>query len=70
LSLIGLPAAPLWGVVAALANFVLYLGPAVVAAALLVAGTVVFDGAESFLPAAVFVGLNAMEGQFVTPTLL
>lgn len=70
LSLIGLPAAPLWGVIATLANFVLYLGPAVVAAALLMAGLVVFDGAESFLPAAIFVGLNAIEGQFVTPTLL
>ena len=70
LTLIGLPAAPLWGVVAALANFVLYLGPAVVAAALVIAGTVSFDGATAFLPAAVFIGLNATEGQFVTPTLL
>lgn len=70
LSIIGLPAAPLWGVIAALANFVLYLGPAVIAAALVVAGTVSFDGAASFLPAAVFVGLNATEGQFVTPSLL
>ena len=70
LSLIGLPAAPLWGVIATLANFVLYLGPAAVAAALLVAGTVSFDGPESFLPAALFIGLNAIEGQFVTPTLL
>lgn len=70
LSLIGLPGAPLWGLIAALANFVLYLGPATVAAALLVAGTIAFDGAAAALPAAVFVGLNAMEGQFVTPTLL
>lgn len=70
LSLVGLPGAPLWGLIGALANFVLYLGPATVAAALLVAGTVVFDGAAALLPAAVFIGLNAMEGQFVTPTLL
>ena len=70
LSLLGLPAAPLWGLVAALANFVVYLGPAVVAFALLMAGTMSFDGAAAFLPALVFVGLNATEGQFVTPTLL
>lgn len=70
LSLIGVPAAPLWGVVAALANFVIYLGAAMTAAALLIAGTVSFDGLTAFLPAAVFVTLNAIEGQFVTPTLL
>ncbi|MEL0439110.1 AI-2E family transporter [Phycobacter sp. K97] len=70
LSLAGLPAAPLWGVIAALANFVVYLGPAIVAAALLLAGTVHFDGAMAFAPSALFIGLNTIEGQFVTPTLL
>lgn len=70
LSLLGMPTAPLWGVIAALANFVVYLGPAIVAAALLLAGTVHFDGALSIVPAALFIGLNAIEGQFVTPTLL
>lgn len=70
LSLIGLPAAPLWGVIAAIANFVLYLGPATVAALLIAAGTIAFDGASALLPTAVFVGLNMIEGQFVTPTLL
>lgn len=67
LGLIGLPGAPLWGLIAALANFVLYVGPALVALALGVAGVVAFDGFVSVLPAAVFVALNFTEGQFVTP---
>lgn len=70
MTLIGLPAAPLWGVIGALANFVVFLGPAVVATALIVAGSMTFHGFSVFLPTAVFVGLNTIEGQFVTPTFL
>ncbi|PTQ74916.1 AI-2E family transporter [Celeribacter persicus] len=70
LAAIGLPGAMLWGVVAALMNFILYIGPAMVAAALVVAGIMGFDGPLSFAPAATFVMLNMMEGQFVTPTLV
>jgi predicted PurR-regulated permease PerM len=51
-------------------NFILYLGPACVAVALLVAGIVVFDGPTVLLPPALFVGLNLLEGQFVTPMLV
>lgn len=68
--LIGLPSPVLWGVLAALMNFILYLGPALVALALLIAGIVVFDGFELALPPLVFVGLNILEGQFITPLLV
>lgn len=67
---IGMPGYMIWGAAAGLMNFVVYLGPALVAAAALVAGTAVFDGGMSFVPAAAYVGLNLIEAQFVTPTLV
>ncbi|NSX54346.1 AI-2E family transporter [Parasulfitobacter algicola] len=70
LHLIGVPSPVLWGVVAFFANFVLYLGPAMVAIALLICGIIVFDGPISFAPAAAFLILNMTEGQFVTPSLV
>lgn len=66
----GVPGAPVWGLLAFLANFVLYLGPASFAVALLYAGVATFDGAMALLPSAAFVGLNFIEGQFVTPALV
>ena len=67
---IGMPGPLTWGIVAFLLNFILYLGPIVVAGCLVVAGSLNFTGLEAFLPAAVYVGLNALEGQFVTPSLV
>ena len=70
MQLIGLPNAPLWGVIAFLINYILYLGPAVLAVALVFAGIAAFDGLRVLLPALIYLGLNSTEGQFVTPTLL
>lgn len=67
---LGMPYAPLWGFAAFLVNFVLYLGPAAFAVALLLGGIVAFEGPISFAPAAAYVLLNATEGQFVTPSLV
>lgn len=67
LHLIGLPNGILWGVMAALFNFIVYLGPVIVSLALLVAGVAAFDGALSLAPAAIFTALNFIESQFVTP---
>lgn len=67
---IGMPGAVLWGVMAFLVNFVVYLGPAVFVVALLFAGVARFDGALALLPAATFVVFNGIEGQFVTPALV
>ncbi len=67
---IGLPGALIWGLAAFLVNYVLFLGPAMFTVALLVGGILAFDGAASFIPAAVYVGMNVTEGQFVTPSLV
>jgi len=70
LSAYGLPGAPVWGIVVGLANYVIYLGPAVTAVALLLAGTVAFDGIAAVLPMLIYLGINLMEAQFVTPLVI
>ncbi|MEO1563423.1 MAG: AI-2E family transporter [Pseudomonadota bacterium] len=65
-----MPAPVLWGIMAFLLNYILYLGPIALAGTLLVTGLVVFDGPISFAPAAVYLAINATEGQFVTPALV
>ncbi|MHA3976826.1 AI-2E family transporter [Halovulum sp. GXIMD14794] len=70
LHLIGMPSPILWGVIAAAMNFILYLGPALVALSLAISGIVVYDGAATLLPPLVFVALNVAEGQFITPALV
>lgn len=65
---IGLPGAPVWGLVAFLSNFVLYLGPACFFVAMLYAGVAGFDGPMALVPALCYLGLNFTEAQFVTPS--
>ncbi|ANT59844.1 MULTISPECIES: AI-2E family transporter [unclassified Salipiger] len=67
---IGMSGAPIWGIAAALLNFVLYVGPAAMAAGLLLNGLVAFDGLMSFAPMAIYLALNMCEAQFVTPGLV
>lgn len=70
MTLVGLPQPVLWGLAAFLFNFILYLGPATLAVAFLVAGILTFEGAMSVVPAVIYVSLNMTEGQFVTPALV
>ncbi|MCZ0812639.1 MAG: AI-2E family transporter [Pseudomonadota bacterium] len=70
LALIGLPGPFIWGLTAALANFILYMGPMMVTAGLVIAGLVAFDGLMTFLPAAIFLSFNMIESQFATPAFL
>ncbi|SEM47946.1 Predicted PurR-regulated permease PerM [Roseovarius tolerans] len=70
LALIGMPAPIIWGMGAALLNFILYAGPMVVVGALLLAGLIVFDGLMILAPAAIFLMLNMIEAQFVTPSMV
>lgn len=70
LMLIGLPGPLLWGLAAALLNFILYLGPVVMVGGLFFAGLVAFDGLMSFAPPAIFLALNMIEAQFVTPSFV
>ncbi len=64
----GMPQPALWGLATFLLNFILYLGPILVATALLVTGIVMFDGVFSIVPALTFVFFNMIEAQFVTPS--
>ena len=69
--LVGMPNPWLWGAMAALFNFVPYLGPVAVMAILLVAGLLTFDSIPRALaaPGAFFL-LNLTEAYGVTPLLL
>lgn len=68
--LIGMPAPFVWGAVATLLNFVLYLGPLVLTFSLFLAGLVAFNGVMVFLPPIIFLILNVTESQLVTPGLI
>ncbi|SHH19743.1 AI-2E family transporter [Marivita hallyeonensis] len=70
LSALGLPMAYAWGAAAAVMNFLLYVGPAIMVGALLLAGILNFDGLMVIAPAAVYLAINAMEAQFVTPSVV
>lgn len=70
LQVMGLPGSIVWGIAAAILNFVVYIGPAAVALGLLFAGIAAFDGFAAFGPMLIFIGLNGIEGQFVTPALI
>ena len=67
---IGMPSPMVWGLLACLLNFILYLGPLMLIAMLTVTGLVVFDGAMSFVPPAIYIAMNGIEAQFVTPTMV
>ena len=70
LAVIGLPGPIIWGIAAALLNFILYAGPIVVIGGLLLAGLIVFDGLMMLAPAAIFLTINMIEAQFVTPAMV
>lgn len=66
--IIGVPSAALWGVIAALANFVVFIGPACVAVLMFAVGLTEYDTlGASLIPVAVYLSLNTLEAQFVTP---
>jgi len=69
--LLGVANAPLWGVAVALANFMPFIGIAIMALITLGVGIVSFDDPIiAFAPFAVVVGLNMIESQFVTPMVV
>jgi predicted PurR-regulated permease PerM len=68
---IGMPSAALWGALAAILNFVVYLGPAVMAAILFAVGLTQYDSlGGSLMPPLVYLGVNLIEAQFVTPQVI
>ncbi len=70
---IGLPVqqALLWGTLAAVLNFVPYVGPMIGVGAMLLMGFVSFHNLfASLLPAMIYLGLHVLEGEIVTPIIL
>ena len=71
LYLIGVPSALLWGAIATLTNFVPFIGPAIMVVILFMVGLAEFDAlGASFLPVAVYLGVNMLEAQFLTPMVI
>jgi predicted PurR-regulated permease PerM len=69
--LVGLPNPLLWGILAGVLNYVPYLGPAVVAATLAMAGLLTFPSlAEAAVAPLVYIAIEAIEGQCLTPYLM
>jgi predicted PurR-regulated permease PerM len=69
--LVGLPHPFLWGVLAAVMNFVPYLGAVIVIMTLFVISLMMFPtlGQAAIAPLA-YLGITLLEGQFITPTLI
>jgi predicted PurR-regulated permease PerM len=69
--IIGLPNAPMWGVLAFAFNFLPYVGPLLITIALFVAGLVVFPSlGQALIAPAFFVGLTTLEGHLITPNIV
>ncbi|TWG98065.1 putative PurR-regulated permease PerM [Mesorhizobium sp. J18] len=67
----GVPSALLWGALAGLLNFVVYIGPAIMALILFMVGLATYDTLlGSLVPPMVYLVLNMIEAQFVTPTVI
>ena len=61
----------MWGTMAALLNFAPYVGPLLGVLTMLMVGFLTYDELwQSLLPAAMYLGLHTLEGQFVTPIVL
>lgn len=71
LSLIGVPNAAMWGLLAAVLNFVPYFGPFVGVVVLAAVGLLTFDNlGQSLLPPIWYLLLHFLEANLITPSLL
>lgn len=69
--LLGVPSPHLWGMLAAILNYIIYLGPALMALILLGVGLASDgQGLAVLVPAAAYLAINLTEAQFVTPQAL
>jgi predicted PurR-regulated permease PerM len=69
--LVGMRNPVLWGVVAALVNFIPYFGPIAGIVILTLAGFLIFDSmGQALLPAIIYYALHVVESNFITPTIL
>jgi predicted PurR-regulated permease PerM len=66
-----MPSPVLWGIATALANFLPYIGAAIVAIVAFGIAVVAFDTlGQAFLPPLLFLALSAVEGQILTPMIV
>lgn len=71
LAAIGTPNAAFWGALAAILNYVPYLGPALMTVVLLGVGLVEQGGGLTlYMPALTFLAIHIVEANFVTPAVL
>lgn len=69
--LLGLPSPVIFGVLAAVLNYVPYVGPAVMVVALFGVGLVSFPSlGQALIAPLAFVALTTLEGHFITPTIV
>jgi predicted PurR-regulated permease PerM len=69
--LIGVPSAAMWAAIAMLTNFVVFVGPAFMVVLLFMVGLSEFDTlGGSMLPVAIYLTINMIEAQFVTPMVI
>ena len=69
--LVGLPHPFLWGMLAAVLNFIPYVGAAIVIATLFVVGLLAFSAlSHAVIAPLAYLGITALEGQVITPTLI
>jgi predicted PurR-regulated permease PerM len=69
--IVGLPNPEMWGLLAFILNYVPYLGPATLTALLFVAGIVTLPTlVGALVPPAIYVAINTLEGNVVTPSIV
>ena len=69
--LVGLPHPFLWGMLAAVLNFIPYVGAGIVIATLFVIGLLVFSAlSQAVIAPLAYLGITALEGQVISPTLI
>jgi predicted PurR-regulated permease PerM len=68
---VGLPNPLLWGVLAAVMNYIPYIGPSIVIATLAVVGLLTYPSlGEALVAPAIYIAVVTVEGQFLTPALM
>jgi predicted PurR-regulated permease PerM len=69
--MVGVPSAALWGALAAVSNFVVFLGPLLMTVVLFAVGLTEFDTlGGALIPPLIYQGINLIESQFVTPLVI
>jgi len=68
---VGLPNPMLWGVLAAVLNYIPYIGVAIMVAVLFFIGLFTFPtSSEAIVAPLVYIAMTTIEGHFITPTLM